>query len=384
MKSQTLLNVALIPIIATSAAFSYSAKGSSPSSPPSAPRSAKPPQDPKVAPKPFAGKESEAFKQAVLKRLRKRDFKWIDKEASKARTYKERLPGGYWKLRSLYSVMERPMTGEQPSEGDWEDLIRDLSAWSQQHPESVTAKVALATAWQQYAWKARGGGYSGSVGNVAHETFQKRLANAAELLTAASSLKEKCPHWFVTAIWVGLGQGWERGSLDRVFDDAIKLEPTYYYLYQAKATYLLPRWRGEEGEWERFAEDSALRLGGHQGDIVRFTVYSQMMSLHDTTFMNTHQHVVPKLIDGFRSLEKLYEASPHRLNEACFFAAFGNDLATASELFKRVGEDYDPSVWRSNQAFEVYRSGIQLRIRLSQNQLQVPAQSSQQKTPPKN
>lgn len=384
MKRQALLNAALIPIIATSAACPYSVNGWSPRSPLSVPQSANPPQDPKVAPKPVAGKESEAYKQTVLKRLRKRDFKWIDNEASKARTYKERLPGGYWKLRSLYSVMEKPMTGEQPSEGDWEDLIRDLSAWSQQHPESVTAKVALATVWQQYAWKARGMGSANTVSDVARETFQKRLANAAEILTAATSLKEKCPHWFVTAIWVGLGQGWERGALDRVFDDAIKLEPTYYYLYQAKATYLLPRWIGVEGEWERFAEDSALHLGGHQGDIVRFTVYSQMMSLHDVTFMNTHQHVVPKLIDGFRSLEKLYGASPHRLNEACYFAVFGNDLATASELFKRVGEDYDPSVWRSNQHFEVYRSGIQLRIRLSKNQTENPAQTSPQKTPPQN
>jgi hypothetical protein len=63
---------------------------------------------------------------------------------------------------------------------------------------------------------------------------------------------------------------------------------------------------------------------------------------------------------------------------------FGNDLATANELFKRVGEDYDPSVWRSNQSFEVFRAGIQLRIRLSQIQTQSPAQSSSQKAPRKN
>jgi hypothetical protein len=73
---------------------------------------------------------------------------------------------------------------------------------------------------------------------------------------------------------------------------------------------LLPRWHGEEGEWERFVEESTLNVGGAEGDIIFFAVYSQMLSLHDITFMNTHQRAWPRLLSGFRSIEKLYGVAP--------------------------------------------------------------------------
>jgi hypothetical protein len=160
---------------------------------------------------------------------------------------------------------------------------------------------------------------------------------------------------------VGIGQGRDRDALEKLFDAGVKLEPTFYYIHQAKASYLLPRWFGQPGEWERFADEAALKLGGHQGDIVFFAIYSQMMSMHDITFMNSHHAAVPKLIAGFRSIEKLYGASAHRLNEACFFASSGNDSQATAELFDRIGEDFDLAVWRSKQSFGIIRQGFQLR-----------------------
>ena len=139
------------------------------------------------------------------------------------------------------------------------------------------------------------------------------------------------------------------------------MEPTYYYLYQVRATYLLPRWGGEEGEWEHFAEEAATRIGGEQGDIVYFAIYSQMLSLHDISFMNTHRQAWPRLLSGFRAIDKLYGASPHRLSEACFFAITSGDHKVPEELFGRIGEDYDESVWRSRQNFEMFRSSTHNR-----------------------
>jgi hypothetical protein len=274
------------------------------------------------------------------------------------RANKERLPGGYWKLRAVYAALEEPST-EKASDGDWDDLLQSLTTWVNSKPKSITAKVALATAWKGYAWKARGGGYTVAEGGW--EAFRKRLEKSQEVLSEAATLKEQCPYWFVTALWVGIGQGRDRDALEKLFDAGVKLEPTFYYIHQAKASYLLPRWFGQPGEWERFADEAALKLGGHQGDIVFFAIYSQMMSMHDITFMNSHHAAVPKLIAGFRSIEKLYGASAHRLNEACFFASSGNDSQATAELFDRIGEDFDLAVWRSKQSFGIIRQGFQLR-----------------------
>ena len=321
-------------------------------------------------PQEIADKHLEDYEREIRRRLAASDFAWIDQEASRVRLSKERLPGGYWKLRTLYGALEHP-SDDVISDGAWEDLINRLSEWSKQRPQSITAKVALAAAWQGYAWNARGGGYANTVSRAAWQTFFERLERSATILKEAATLKEPCPYWYVTAIWVGIGQQWDRKDLDRIFAAGVELEPTFYYLYQAKASYLLPQWGGAEGEWERFAEESALKLGGHQGDIIFFAIYSQVLSLNGMMFINSHQRAIPKLITGFRSIEKLYGSAPHRLNEACFFASFGNDLATANELFDRIGDDYDESVWLSKQNFDLFRSGTQQRAKANQSRSSV-------------
>lgn len=302
--------------------------------------------------------EYEAYRLDAYNHLSDDDFAWLDREAVKVRSGKERLPGGYWKIRTLYSAMETPLKGQQASDEDWSILIDKLSRWSKRQPKSVTALVALAQAWQKYAWKARGGGYADTVSEKGAELFRKRLEISNQILSRGASLKDRCPHWYVIALWTAIGRGADRDTLEELFDAGVKLEPTYYYLYQVKASYLLPRWLGEDGEWERFAEAKAKTLGGEEGDMIFFAIYSQMRTMHDMTFMNTHQADVPRIIAGYYAMEKSYGFAPHRLNEACFFAAFGPDRTAARKLFERVGDNYDLSVWRSKQTFEIFRQGV--------------------------
>jgi hypothetical protein len=320
------------------------------------------------APAPLVDKEYEQYRQQVLQKFLNKDFSWIDHEAHRVRTNKERLPGGYWKLRALYGALENPAAGDRASDGEWEDWFQALAAWSQSQPNSVTAKVAEAAAWKKYAWEARGDGYGGSVSETAWQEFRNRLKRASDVLSQAVPLQEHCPYWYETAIWVGMGQGMDHAILERIFKAGVALEPTFYYLYQSKASYLLPRWGGNEGDWERFADDSALAVGGNQGDIIFFTIYSQMLSLDGMALMNNHQQAVPHLIAGFRSIEKLYGSSRHRLNEVCLFASFSNELQASAEFFQRIGDDYDPEVWKSKQTFEIFRQGMEQRAKAAQPQ----------------
>jgi hypothetical protein len=164
-----------------------------------------------------------------------------------------------------------------------------------------------------------------------------------------------------------------------VFNAGVELEPTYYYLYQTKATYLLPRWYGEEGETERFAEESALKLGGDQGDIVFFTIYSDLFTMHDMTFMNTRLKAVPRILDGFRAIERLYGSAPHRLNEAARFAVQSPDKQMAAELFERIGEDYDPEVWHSKKNYDMFRQGTLWLAKLDKDKTKALQPSSKTK-----
>jgi hypothetical protein len=299
--------------------FLASAKKPQPSAPPKT----------KPQPKSLSSDEVNAYQQAVRLRFEHNDFAWIDAEAKDLRVKKERLPGGYFKLRALYKALEAPLGNDEATDNEWQAHIARLESWIRQNSRSVTAKVGLGHAWKNFAWHARGNGYSETVSAAANRVFADRLAAASKVLEEASSLDERCPEWYVATLWVGIGQGWERSAFDRVFYAGVELEPNYYYLYAAKATYLLPRWYGEEGESEQFAED--------------------------LTFMNTHQQARPKLLEGFQAIEKLYGTSPQRLNQACQFAIGSEDHQMVADLFSRVGDNYDPEVWRSRKNFEMFR-----------------------------
>ena len=303
---------------------------------------------------------------------------WIDHEASKVRVGEGRaLAGRILETSSTHDALEPPQTEGEASNGEWDTHITKIQRWMNRYPDSITARVALAATWKNYAWKARGNDYGDKVKDSGGRLFNERLATASRVLNDAAALDERCPHWFVMSLWVGIGQSWDRAAFERMFDAAVQFEPTYYYLYQTKATYLLPRWFGEEGEWERFVDKSTLKVGGHEGDIIFFAVYSQMLSLHDITFMNTHRQAWPRLLGGFRSIEKLYGEAPHRLNEACFFAFGAGDHRTALELFNRIGEDYDQPVWRSKRNFEMFRQAALTRDK-AEREKQKPTQSVSQ------
>ena len=64
----------------------------------------------------------------------------------------------------------------------------------------------------------------------------------------------RTPDWYCAMIDLGRIAGWRRKRVDPIFDEAVVIEPNYLHVYSAMARYLMPRWQGEEGDWERFAE----------------------------------------------------------------------------------------------------------------------------------
>jgi hypothetical protein len=309
----------------------------------------------------LAGPEYEAYSKEVRKQWANNNYDWLETEAKRLRETKERLPGGYWKLRVLYRSVETVVSAESSDES-WEEHIARVENWIKQRPTSIMPRIVLAEVWRTYAWKVRGTGFSDTVKRENWKPFHERLDKANEVLAEASKLGEQCPEWYLAALLAARGHNTERATFEAIYEQGVALEPTYYYLYQAKAGYLLPRWNGQPGEWERYAEIAANKVGGEQGDIILFTIYSDMMNYHDFQFMNEHQAIAPRLILGFRAIDKLYGASPQRLNEACLISFFAGDNKTPAELMNRIGDNYDVSVWKDESMFNVFRQEALMRI----------------------
>lgn len=101
-----------------------------------------------------------AYTDAVRALLAKEDFEKLDTIADAARVSKIRVPGGTWLLYHFYSGITSPFGGKNAADAAWENHITILKRWVEQRPQSITARVALAQAYVNYGWKARGTGYA--------------------------------------------------------------------------------------------------------------------------------------------------------------------------------------------------------------------------------
>jgi hypothetical protein len=278
-------------------------------------------------------------------------FNELDQMAAAARSSKSRLGGGAWKLHTLYSALTGPPEAVAKDDSAWEGMASKLQAWRSQKPESVTAQVALAGLYVNYAWKARGGDYADKIGNENWKLFGERLELAKNILAAAAALHQKCPEWFWQMQTVALGEGWSKEEVFDLFQHAIAFEPGYQYYYRAMARYLMPKWYGEEGDAEAFAEKVSSQVGGLDGGVIYYEIATELICDcgHEFPFSKLSWQ---KVRLGYADLEKLYGTSSHKLNQFAYLAVHSHDRDTARQAFQRIGDNWDKGVWRTRKYFD--------------------------------
>jgi hypothetical protein len=289
--------------------------------------------------------------------LNQEKFDEIDAIAGAVRADKSRFAGGAWKLHKLYWGLREPTNARKVPDAVWQLHINHLEKWAREKPESITARVGLADAYLEYAWHARGNGFADTVTDEGWKLMNERLAKAEEVLLAAKKLKAKCPQWYLMMQILAKGQSWDMEQYDRVFEEGIALEPAYHYLYSEKAQYLLPRWHGEEGDWERFAEETSNRLEGKLGSIVYYIVATDLSCYYDDREFFTQTKISwPKIKRSYAELEQTHGTSIKGLNELCRIAGQSGDKAYTRDLLQRIGDNWDPETWETREYFEHYRA----------------------------
>src|SRR5712671_1905812 len=206
----------------------------------------------------LAEKDETAFSTRVRTQMEQEHFMILDDVAAAERAGKTRFPGGWWKLHTFYSAVESPRGKPPATEAEWADTLDRLKRWAAQHPESITAQVALGYAYLNYAWQARGDGDAASVTPEGGRLMHERLKLAETELLGAEA---KCPEWYYVMLQIGRLKGWGADDLTAFLQRAIVYEPEFYYSYQEVARSVMPKWRGKEGDVEKFAEESANKAG---------------------------------------------------------------------------------------------------------------------------
>jgi hypothetical protein len=297
------------------------------------------------------GDMEEQYVRTIRELVKERNFQELEKQAAQVRSTKARFEGGTWKLFTFYQGAAIPFSGRPVSEMESTVHIAILKSWISAIPESVTARVALAESYYDWAWKARGSGYANTVSEQSWEEFGRRIALGKAILVEAGELKQKCPYWFVAMQHVALAEGWDTLHARALLDAAIAFEPDFYHVYREFVYFLLPKWNGEEGEAEAFIEEAANKVGGEQGQFLYFEMASVLYCQCDTDATHMAGMSWPRMKQGYAALEKLYGTSTLKKNRFAYMALLAGDKPAARQMFASIGNDWDSSVWRTKERF---------------------------------
>ena len=299
------------------------------------------------------------FMDTAARILKEEKFAELDCLADRARSGKERLPGGLWKIHLLYQGLRQSVPySMHATVEDQTDHLQRLQRWVKARPESITARVALALAYLDYAQDARGSGYANTVSESGWKLFEERTAEAKRILKEASTLATKCPEWYVAMQMVSVNQGWSVTEARALFEEANKFEPEYYTYARDLAYYLLPKWSGEEGDTEKFVQEIADRIGGDTGDILYFQVAAADYVICGC---DENPHLSwGRIQRGFEASEKHYGVSMMNLNRIAHLASyFGErDPIYAEKIFARIGDQWDVETWGREEDFEQVKQWV--------------------------
>jgi len=146
---------------------------------------------------------------------------------------------------------------------------------------------------------------------------------------------------------VALAQNWPKPEFDYLYEKAVEVAPTYYFIHFKAADYYQPRWHGSRKALRQFVENAVEKSKAKEGMTLYTRIYwSQLWALKENTFAPGYAEW-RKMRQGFLDIEKDYSDSVWNLNAFAYYACLAEDWATVDKLAKRIGTKPHLSIWSS-------------------------------------
>ena len=184
--------------------------------------------------------------------------------------------------------------------------------------------------------------------------MDERMSKGFEWLRKAQKLlgKQDDPAFYAITLHSFLGANVDRKTYEGIFEKGIQNAPDYSALYEYKAYYLLPRWYGQNGEWESFARTISKRkdIAGSAEIFARAALYLREIGYFYDEFSGEKQSW-EELKSSFHELESNHPNSTELKNIFCLMSAKMCDYKEAREQAKILDGKVDLSVWNSKTNF---------------------------------
>ncbi len=295
--------------------------------------------------------EITVYRSAIRTTFRGREFVAIEREAERLRGTPAKFGDGSFKIDAFYGGI---LAMDHETEANFREYLAIHREWEAARPDSLTRQVALAMLLTEYAWFARGSGWSNTVTEEGWRLMKERLNKASQLLISASKFKEKDPAWFGAALRVGLGLGFEAKAMDFIVTNAKKDFPDYWPVDCARAYSLLPRWFGEPGDWEKYAEIASTNAEG-AGAETYARIAIDLMNNHGDLFRESFVSW-PRTKEGLEVMMERYPDSMVIRSQAAKLSAMAGDFRFAKERFDELESQWLGAVWSDADEFVIYRT----------------------------
>lgn len=281
------------------------------------------------------------FKSAVWQTFKRGDFDILEAVGESLRRSRELLFDGSWLSEAFFDSFR---LGSRLSDEQYAEMDARLTQWEKTRPVSSVLPLIRAGYHIDLAWKQRGLGYEDAITPQARAAFARELSAARQILESNSTTKSYREH-FTLMQAVALGQQWSREQYERLFIEAVNVQPDYYEFYCHKAQYLSPRWNGKKGEWEEFAEHERQKAGvGAAGDALYARIAWSMRNFYKNVFKESDVSW-EKVASGWLSLIRQYPSSNYLKSiyaNLCWKVGDRERLRAALPL---IGPNPDMTVW---------------------------------------
>lgn len=304
-----------------------------------------------------------AYQRQAAELLRQRDFDKLEERVQRLRRENPRLPSGQAELRAFYRGLSVTLPGE--SVEGYDERLRLLEEWKQEHPDAITPRIALADLCVEYGWVSTEDGLTRRLQLPAGQSLPRLLARAETELLEALELAEQEKVQDIELIRAVLalarrqnvfgGQPVTDESMTAVMKQGLVIDPANEAVVANVALFLMPQAREQPEVLRQFA-DEVLELTREQaGHALYATVVFEAWPYYGVRLFQHFGFSWEKTRQGFRDQLRRSPESKWILNKFCLLATIAGDRPTAHDLFTKLGDDWDRALWQTESHYESRR-----------------------------
>jgi len=284
------------------------------------------------------GADPQLYCSRVQAAFTSEDFSTLEATAERARSLQIHFRGGETELQVFYEAFEKESCTQvygYLGEPAGKTRVAILEDWLGQKPESLTARIANAVVWEEYAWTGRSHGYANEVSQAQWALFAERAKRAAQFMRNVDPTRDA--QAYLVLLDLARDLNLPRPQIDIVFRRAHEHFPAYLPYYTAYAYLVLPKWFGAPGDLAEYTRSLLVDPGGEDGAIAYARVAERLSWEKDVP--DTYRDAGLTWVDvkhGFALRERKYGLDKNAWISLCYFAALAGDRSAAREAFRHV------------------------------------------------